>query len=260
MFDGDKFNLQGFIEKCEKIIALQGKVVAIINDPCNNPTGYTMTKEELAGIIEYFNSKKDIPCVLIYDCAYMDMAVEGFKETREKMRVFLKANENILISIAFSASKTFFIYGQRLGGQILLSKNKETVTEYFNASNYTARNTWSNCNKGMIRVLEEITKTPALQKEYDKELAGVVDSLDKRSKLFMKEAKEVNLKAYPYQGGFFITLPCNNNMVVLEKLVQEENVYLLPFDDSVRVAICSLPLKDIKGLAIKIKRVIEKYS
>ncbi len=260
MFDGNAFNMKGFIEKCEKIIAAEGKLVTIINDPCNNPTGYNMTKAELEAVISYLNSKKDIPCVLIYDCAYIDMAVEGSKETRDKMLAFTKANENVLISIAFSFSKTFFIYGQRLGGQILLSKNKESVVEYYNAANFTARNTWSNCNKGMIRVLEEMTKSPTLMAEYQSELHEVIDTLQTRADLFKQEAMQVGLELYPYHGGFFITIPCENNMLILEKLVEEEKIYLLPFDNSVRVAICSLPLSNIKGLAEKIHRVIQKYS
>lgn len=260
MFDGDAFNLKGFIEKCEKIIAAERKLVTIINDPCNNPTGYNMTKKELEAVIDYFNSKKDIPCVLIYDCAYIDMAVEGMKETRDKMLAFTKANENVLISITFSFSKTFFIYGQRLGGQILLSKNKESVIEQYNAANFTARNTWSNCNKGMIRVVEEMTKSPALIDEYQVELEEVIQILNSRAKLFKRESKEVGLKLYPYHGGFFITIPCENNMLILQKLVEEEKIYLLPVDNAVRVALCSLPLSDIKGLAKKIKRVIQKYS
>ncbi|MDD2492986.1 MAG: aminotransferase class I/II-fold pyridoxal phosphate-dependent enzyme [Bacilli bacterium] len=260
MFDGDAFNMKGFIEKSEKIIAAEGKLVVIINDPCNNPTGYNMTKAELEAVIDYLNTKKEVPCVLIYDCAYIDMAVEGMKKTRENMLAFTKANENILISVAFSFSKTFFIYGQRLGGQILLSKNKESVIEYYNAANYTARNTWSNCNKGMIRVLEEMTKSPALMAEYQQELDEVIAVLNTRAELFKKEAKQVGLQIYPYQGGFFITIPCDNNMLVLEKLVEEEKIYLLPFDNSVRVAICSLPQSDLKGLAEKIHRVIKKYN
>ncbi|HQK41101.1 MAG TPA: aminotransferase class I/II-fold pyridoxal phosphate-dependent enzyme [Flavobacterium alvei] len=182
------------------------------------------------------------------------------KETRDKMLAFTKANENVLISITFSFSKTFFIYGQRLGGQILLSKNKESVIEQYNAANFTARNTWSNCNKGMIRVVEEMTKSPALIDEYQVELDEVIQILDSRAKLFKRESKEVGLKLYPYHGGFFITIPCENNMLILQKLVEEEKIYLLPVDNAVRVALCSLPLSDIKGLAKKIKRVIQKYS
>ena len=41
---------------------------------------------------------------------------------------------------------------------------------------------------------------------------------------------------------------------------KDEKVYLLSVDGGVRVAICSLSMEDVKGLAAKIQRVISKNS
>ena len=48
LFEGDHFNLTSFKETCKKVMEVQDKLVMIINDPCHNPTGYSLTKEELA--------------------------------------------------------------------------------------------------------------------------------------------------------------------------------------------------------------------
>lgn len=258
LFDGDKFNMKGFIEKGNEIIAKQGKLVFFLNDPCNNPTGYSMTSEELEELINYLNSTK-VPCVMVYDCAYMDMSVDGMYKTREKLKLFTKCAENVLVSVALSFSKTYFIYGQRLGAQVILGKDEKNVIDLFNAANFTARNTWSNCNKGMVSLVCKVDKNPELVNELNKELQVVVDLLDKRSSLFLKEAKEIGLKTYPYQSGFFITIPCNNENQVIEEL-KKRKIYLLPTAKSVRVAICSMPVKDIEGLAKKIKEVIDLYK
>ena len=61
-------------------------------------------------------------------------------------------------------------------------------------------------------------------------------------------------------SGFFITIPCNNIEKVIEELKKDEKVYLLSVDGGVRVAICSLSMEDVKGLAAKIQRVISKNS
>lgn len=258
LFDGDGFNLYGFKEKADSIIAKQGKLVFFLNDPCNNPTGYSMTEKELEQLIDYLNSTK-VPCVMIYDCAYMDMAVEGMYKTREKLKLFTKCAENVLISVALSFSKTYFIYGQRLGAQIIIGKDEKNVIDLFNAANYTARNTWSNCNKGMVSLVCKVDKDKSLIEKLNSELQIVVDALNKRSLLFLKEAKEIGLKTYPYQSGFFITIPCNNENEVIDEL-KRRKIYLLPTKNSVRVAICSLPVKDIYGLAGKIKEVIDLYK
>ena len=193
---------------------------------------------------------------MIYDCAYMDMAVEGMFATREKLKVFTKADMNVLISVCLSFSKTFFIYGQRLGAQVILSKNEQNVIDLFNAANFTARNTWSNCNKGMVSLVCAIDKNPKYIESMNVEIQKVVDLLNERSSIFLKEAKEIGLETYPYQSGFFITVPCANEDKVIEEL-KNRKIYLLPTANSVRVAICSLPVKDCYGLAKKIKDVIE---
>ena len=53
------------------------------------------------------------------------MAIEGMDKVRDRLKVFALAKENVFTSIIFSASKTLFIYGERLGAQIILGKNKE---------------------------------------------------------------------------------------------------------------------------------------
>lgn len=258
LFDGDKFNLKGFKEKAEAIIAKQGKLVFFLNDPCNNPTGYTMTADELSELIEYLNSTQ-VPVVMIYDCAYMDMAVEGMYATREKLKLFTKCAENVLISVCLSYSKTFFIYGQRLGAQVIIGKDEQNVIDLFNAANFTARNTWSNCNKGMVSLVCKVNGDEKYNDKLNEELQVVVDLLNKRSEIFKKEAKEIGLQMYPYVGGFFITIPCDNEAQVIEEL-KNRKIYLLPTANSVRVAICSMPIKDIYGLAQKIKDVIDLYK
>ena len=256
LFANDSFNLTEFKEKADKIISEQGKLVVIINDPCNNPTGYTMTEDELQSLITYMNDQENIPCVLIYDTAYLDFAYEGRQKTREKFRSFTKANSNVLILVAFSASKTFSVYGQRLGALIILGKDLENVNEFYNASNYTARNSWSNCNKGLINMMITLDKDQNLKSEFLNELNEVVATIKIRSEIFLAEAKAVNLETYPYKSGFFVTMPVQNRDLALQLLKEKAKLYLLPFDGSVRIAICSIPTNDLKGLAAKIKAVI----
>ena len=260
LFNNDAFNFDDLKIKADNIVSKQNKLVLIINDPCNNPSGYTMSKEELEKLIALLNSYKDVPVVLIYDCAYIDMSSDGFTGSREKLTAFNSANDNVMILIAMSYSKSFFVYGQRLGAQVILSKNEEQVIEFYNAANFFARNTWSNCNKAGISLVEKIGNNEEYKALVKKEIEKVVNVLDLRAKLFIDEAKEVGLKHYPFNSGFFLTIPCKEVDLILDKLVEEELIYLIPVQNGLRVAICSLPLKDIKGLAGKIKKVIDKYD
>lgn len=260
LFKNNKFNISEFKEKANEIIDEQNKLVVILNDPCNNPTGYTMSEEELNEIISFFNSKKDVPCILIYDIAYIDFAYEGTNKTRKKFQIFNSLSKNSLVSICFSASKSFSVYGQRLGAQIMLSKNNEAVLDFYNASNFCARNTWSNSNKSIINLLNILVKDEEMQKQYYNELNESLSIMKKRSDLFIQEANDAGLEIYPYQSGFFVTIPCSDTDLTIDMLRDEMGIYLIPFDKSVRVSLCSLPLQQIKGLAKKIKYIIEKIK
>ena len=260
LFEDDKFNLNALKKTASEVLQTQNRLVCMINDPCNNPTGYTMSEDELRELIQYFNSLKDTPVVMIYDAAYIDMAKEGFDATRKKLEVFTEANENVIIIVAMSLSKTFFVYGQRLGAQIILGKNEIEVQEFKDAGGYFARNTWSNCNKGLTSLMINLNNDKEAFEYVKEEINKVVEELDARGKLFMDEANECGLKTLPYSSGFFVSIPCKNNNLILDKLVEEEKIHLIPIVGCVRVALCALPTKDIKGLAAKIKKVIDKYE
>ncbi|MGD9604633.1 MAG: pyridoxal phosphate-dependent aminotransferase [Bacilli bacterium] len=254
-FKNNKFNLNGFMESADKIIEREGKLVTIINDPCNNPTGYTLNSEELQTIINYINFK-NVPTLLIYDAAYLDFAYESRLTIRQRFGLLERLDANTVVGIAFSASKSFAAYGQRLGAQILIGKDQEMVNDLYNAANFTARNNWSNCNKGLINLIIGMNKDKELKEAYLKELNGVVGTIKKRSQLFLEQAKAINLITFPYHGGFFVTIPCKDRDLALELLKNNAKLYLLPFESSVRVALCSVALNDVDGLALRIKQAI----
>jgi hypothetical protein len=73
----------------------------------------------------------------------------------------------------------------------------------------------------------------------------------------MDEARECDLKVYACNGGFFTSVPTTNPPFVYERL-REQDIFLIPLETSIRVAICSIPLEQVKGLARKIKEAIDK--
>ena len=58
LFDGDAFNIQSFKERFNALCAIQHRVIVIVNDPCHNPTGYTLSLDEFNQIIDILNEKK----------------------------------------------------------------------------------------------------------------------------------------------------------------------------------------------------------
>ncbi len=243
----DKFDLSDFIKKANEIIDRQRRLVFIINDPCQNPTGYSLSNDELKELFNYLNNLS-VPVSVIYDLAYLDISNE--KRHIDRSFLDIKVNDNVNILYCVSFSKSYQIYGQRLGA--LATKNEE----FYKVACFYARTTWSNCNNAMINVVSEVELNKEIKKEHIEGLEKIRSELIKRSKIFLDEAKECDLNTIKYNGGFFISIPCSNNKEVYEKL-KAEHIHILPVCNIVRVAICGLECDKLKGLAKKIKKYIK---
>ena len=260
MFDGDKFNLESFVSTCRQVMEKQGKVLAIINDPCHNPTGYSMTNEEWKKLIAAINrlSKKG-PFVLLDDIAYIDYSY-NLDTCRNYMANFNDIGEDVMIIVAFSSSKTLTSYGLRCGAAVVLAKQKEAVNEFISLSEKSARALWSNIPNAAMENF--VLVTGEKQGEFMAEKQEYVELLKKRSRAFVSEALACGLDCYPYKEGFFVTVKVENKDI-LAKYHQElmkNNIFAVVVNKGIRVAICSLPVKQCKGLAPKMKEILDRVS
>ena len=255
LFKDGAFNTEDFKKDALELAEKQGRVLAIINDPCQNPTGYALEDKDWDEIIDCINEiSKDNTFVLLYDMAYIDYSHKGLSESREIFRKFKQFNENVMVVLAFSGSKTFSLYGLRIGAQMALTKDKEEIEYFNNANEFSARATWSNAAKMGVSLVEKLMFNDALKNEFMKELEGASNLLLDRSKLFLKEAKQCKLDCYTYKSGFFITIPCNGEKV-FDRL-KENGIYVVPLKQGIRISLSALSKKEIANLASKIKEVL----
>jgi len=256
--DNDNFNIKDFREKATKIMKSQGKVLAVINDPCHNPTGYSMSNSEWKDIVDLMNNlSTDGNFILLNDVAYIDYSVRGYNESRRYMKNFVDLSPKNLVIFSFSCSKTLTEYGLRVGGSVFISNEKKNIDEYMTANEFTCRGIWSNIPKGGMKLFSKIQSDKVLKDKLIKERDSYIKLLEERSKIFLDEAKEVALEVYPYKEGFFITLKMESENIKdnLEKL-NKENIYPIEVAHGIRIAICGSSVKKLKGLAKKIKNII----
>ncbi len=259
MFDANKkYNIKALDAKIRELAAKQDNVVVIINTPAHNPVGYTVTNEEWDDILARMQdiireTGKNI--VLFVDLAYLDYAGE-----REEVRSFIKKFENLpkelLIILGYSMSKGFTFYGQRTGAMIGISSDAGVIAEFKETNTFTSRATWSNINRPCMKTLANICKDHALLAAVSKERDTLYQMIKARADIFAKEAKEVGLNMLPYIAGFFITMDSKDPDAVCEKL-KEDNVFAVPLAKGVRIAVCSIPLKQMNGLAAKVKKAFD---
>lgn len=257
LFDENmQFNMKDLKEKIASIKKTDGRCLFIINDPCNNPTGYALEDEQWDEIVDYINeiTNDGTPFVLLYDMAYIDFSHKGIYGSREVMKKFTKFNDSVMTILAFSGSKTFSLYGMRIGAQVCLTKTKEAKEEFFNACEHSARGSWSNTSHAGITLVEKLMSNDALVKEFEGEITSTANLLLKRGAIMVEEAKNAGLMTYPYKSGFFVTIPCDGQKTF--EALRERRIFVVPQNGSIRVSLASLSTKEIVGLGKKIKESI----
>jgi len=244
------FNIDSFAIKVKKILDQQDRIVIVLNTPGNNPTGFTLTSVEWDAVIEVVkeNAKKDNKSItLLIDIAYIDFTNDPAK-VRGFMEKFNNLPDNIFITLAFSMSKSFTVYGQRTGAIIGLSSSKEVIEEFTHVTQVTGRTRWSNVNRGCMQIMSTIYNDPLLVGALQKEREDSMAMIAKRAEVFMDEASKLALDVLPYCGGFFITVPSIKSDLACEYL-QRNNIFLVPLSKGIRIAVCSVPTTQVKGLA-----------
>ena len=257
-FDGGHFNFNSLRERIEEIKQKQDRIVIVLNDPCHNPTGYSLSNEEWKEMIALLNSEaKDCNIVLINDIAYIDYANRSMEDARSYMSLFEELSENVMVEVCFSCSKTLTSYGLRCGAAIILAKNAKDVREVEIIMEKKARATWSNIpNAAMANFVWAVTEGRDL---FLSEKQKYIDLMKERSDIFLKEADEAKLETYPYKEGFFVTLRIedNKNRDKLHDAFMANHIYTVKVNKGIRVAVCSLPVRKVKGLAAKMKSIMD---
>lgn len=254
--DNYNFNIDSFKEKVEELLNKQDRILVLFNFPANNPTGYNLSSDEWDKFIQVLkNNAKDSKnkITIFIDIAYIDYCNDG----RGFMKKFSNLPENILVVFGFSMSKGYTLYGMRCGAMIGLSSNEKIVNEFRNANEYSSRGTWSNCTRSAMTVLSKIFNDDKLFNKVEAERAILNNMLNSRVNAFAKEANKCNLNICPYKSGFFISIPCKDSPLVVDKL-KDDNIFLVPIPKGMRFAVCSVSEEKCRMVPEKIKKAINK--
>lgn len=255
--ENNKFNLPALKEKVDELLAKQDNLLYLLNTPAHNPTGYSLSGEDMDGVLAILKEAavpgKNI--VFFLDVAYIDYAGEK-EEVRKIFKKLSGLPANILCIVGYSMSKGFTMYGQRTGAMIGVSSDKSVIDEFAAINQYTSRATWSNINRPAMRTLATIYSDPELLAKVCAERDYYYQMIKARADLFTKEAEECGLPMLPYVAGFFLSIPAKNPDAICKKL-HEDNIFAVPLAAGVRIAVCAVPLKKIKGMAAKVNAAMQ---
>lgn len=240
MFTEDrKYNIPALKAKIEELLAVQDRLVVIINTPAHNPTGYALTVDDwkqVADVLKNVPPEKKV--ALLVDAAYIDFAGDE-EEQRAFLPVLETLPENVLPIMAYSASKTYTIYGMRCGADICLAPTKEIAEEFRRVCEFSARGSWSNCAKAAQSIIARIFADETLLEKVTAERAEIRQMLLARGKAFEEEAAKAGLAIVPFDGGFFVSIPCDDPDALSARL-EKEGIFLVPLAKGLRVSVASV--------------------
>lgn len=236
----------------------QEHLLLILNTPAHNPTGFSLSEEDWQQVLDFLREMSTTgnkKVTLVVDVAYLDYAGEG-NEGREFFRQFTNLPEQLLVVVGYSMSKGFTMYGQRVGAMIGISSSADVIREFQEINQYTSRATWSNISRAGMALLAGISEDEKKLADFRREQAEYFQLIRERAEIFMNEAEAVGLQILPYRAGFFISIPTVHAKEVCERL-HEDNIFLVPLKAGIRIAVCAVPKRKMKGMAKKIYEAMQ---
>ena len=250
--DEGLFDIDDLNSKIDDLKKSQKRIMMLINDPCENPTGFCMKDEDYDNLINIAKNNPNNDFIYLMDIAYFDFYNVDPDIIRSRFAKFKNIPSNALALFVYSGSKSFGLYGLRIGALIGLSKDENEIKMFKDASSYTSRAKWSCASTLGINLIERLVLHDAYRFDYEEEVKLVCSMLDARSKAFLESAKKVGLKTLPYEKGFFICVPCDNPNEVLNAL-HEDKVHLVSTKSCLRIALCGISKEEAAKLPALIK-------
>lgn len=233
-------------------IAAQGRALLFLNDPCHNPTGYSMSDADWAATVEVVGRHAErAPVAVLVDAAYAAYGPAG--ALARPTRALARIADRALVLVAWSASKTFTHYGLRVGALVACVPDPAARAQVAGALGYACRGTWSNCNRGGMAAVTALLRDAALRTAVDGERASFVALLDARVAAWNAAARPRGLRYPRYDGGFFVTVFTDDAQRAAEAL-RGEGVFVVPQRGALRVALCSVAARDVPRLVEAIAR------
>src|SRR3546814_3732435 len=118
--------------------ALPEQTIVVLHACCHNPTGVDPSFEQWQQIVEVVKARNLVPFL---DIAYQGFG-DGLEEDASVVRLFAQHDLTMFISSSFS--KSFSLYGERVGALTLVSSSKEESGRVLSQLKRVIRTNYSN--------------------------------------------------------------------------------------------------------------------
>jgi len=150
--------------------------VVILHACCHNPTGYDLQGPDWQRVLEVVTERDLVPL--------LDMAYQGFAESlvadNAAVRLFAEAGLTTFVTSSFS--KTFSLYGERVGALSVVCADADEAARVLSQLKIVVRTTYSNPPTHGAAVVATVLGDDALRAQWEGELGTMRDRIKQMRK------------------------------------------------------------------------------
>jgi len=229
--------------------AMPAGTVVVLHACCHNPTGVDLAPGQWTAVIEAVTSRGLIPFL---DFAYQGLG-DGLEADAGAVRRFAAAGIPIFVSSSFS--KSFSLYGERVGSLSVLAESSNEATRVLSQLKRLVRTNYSNPPTHGGQVVATVLTTPELRTLWEQELGQMRERIrEMRRQLVEKlraHAPKADFGFVLRQHGMFSYSGMSREQVV--RLREEFAVYAI---ESGRICVAALNSRNLDYAAKSIAKVI----
>ncbi len=145
--------------------------IVVLHACCHNPTGVDLSDAQWAQVVEVVKARQLVP--------FLDIAYQGFGEDLEAdaaaVRLFAAADLNVFVSSSFS--KSFSLYGERIGALSIITSSKDEATRVLSQLKRVIRTNYSNPPTHGGALVSAVLASPELYASWVQELGEMRDRI-----------------------------------------------------------------------------------
>jgi aromatic-amino-acid transaminase len=239
-------DFDGMVKSLESFPA---KTLVILHTCCHNPTGADLTAEQWKKIISICQTRQLIPFL---DIAYQGFA-SGIEQDGAAVRMFADSGMSFFVSSSFS--KSFSLYGERVGALSIVTQSKEESARVLSQLKRVIRTNYSNPPTHGAAIVATVLNSPTLRQMWEDELAEMRERIKAmRHGLNQKLAASGVQQDFSFieaQRGMFSYSGLTADQVA--KLQEQDGIYAL---STGRICVAALNTKNLDRVAQAIARVL----
>ena len=148
----------------EDLRNLPAQSIIVLHACCHNPTGVDLDPADWKAVLEVIRERNHVPFL---DIAYQGFG-DGIEEDSAAVRLFAESGLSFLVSSSFS--KSFGLYGERVGALSIVTESSEVAARVLSQVKRVIRTNYSNPPTHGASVVGDVLASPELNRLWQEEL------------------------------------------------------------------------------------------